>query len=83
MQCIYFTYIDFLAAEMISFERARLISVTDPWVFLLIDLHRFMNTRLIPFHIFSWSVIISIETFNKDVIVFSSLCNFLFVKHQK
>lgn len=83
MQCIYFTYIDFLAAEMISFERVRFQLVTDPRVFLLIDLHRFMNTRLVPFQIFSWSVIISIETFNKDVIVFSSLCNFLFVKHQK
>lgn len=80
---VHLLYIYWFSSCRNDFVWAGSVSVTDPWVFLLIDLHRFMNTRLIPFHIFSCSVIISIDTFNKDVIVFSSLCNFLFVKHQK
>lgn len=80
---VHLLYIYWFSSCRNDFVWAGSVSVTDPRVFLLIDLHRFMNTRLVPFHIFSWSVIISIETFNKDVIVFSSLCNFLFVKHQK
>lgn len=55
MQCIYYTYIDFLAAEVISYEQVEFPLMWQIYRPPQIN----MNSRLVPFHNFSWSVVVS------------------------